>query len=233
MYRLLLFLLAAAAPTVDEIVARSIAAMGGADQFATVQSIKVHGRLRFGQEADTPFVVIAQRPAKFRMEFDAGPDHIVQAYDGVTGWQSVSGQHDQAPKALSGENLAHLADQAANAIGGPLLDLVERKNHATYAGREAVDGVDCYKLRVTLATGDSIVVFVDPASFLTVMEELPVQINGEPATIQQLVGNYRRFGPTLIACLYVTRQKGGADSQRMEIDSVEMNPQIADTIFKR
>ncbi len=206
--------------------------MGGAAQFATVTSLTVHGRMRFGQEAFTPFTVMAQRPGRFRMELTAGPDRVVQAYDGTTGWQSVSGQHNQPPTPLSGASLAHLIDQAANAIGGPLLDLEKRGNKAEYTGREMVNGVDCFKLNLTLASGDSRVVFIDSSDFRETQEEYPIQIDGQPAIVQQTIGDYRQFGPIWLACLFVTRQKDSPDSQRVEIDSVEINPAIDESIFK-
>ncbi len=219
-------------PTASEIIARSVDALGGAAQFATVNAIKVHGRIRFGQEAFKPFIVTAARHRKFRMELSAGPDYVVQAFDGATGWQSVSGQHTQAPAPLTGDALAHLIDQAANAIGGPLLDLEKRGNFAEYAGHEAVNGVECFKLKLTLATRHTMAIFIDPSSYREIQEELPVMIDGEPSTIQQSVGNYRQFGPILIACSFATRQKGKEDSQHMEIDSVEINPVIDDGVFE-
>ena len=59
-----------------------------------------------------------------------------------------------------------------------------------------------------------------------------MRVNGKDSTVQQSVGDYRRFGPILVACLFVTREKGGEDSQRMEIDSVEINPPVTDSLFK-
>jgi hypothetical protein len=238
-YRLLLIplvarvlLAQAQAPTVDEIIARSIDALGGAAKFAAVDAIRVQGRLRFGQGPFAPFTVIARRPALFRVELTVGSDRVTQAYDGAIGWQSVSGEHNQEPTPLTGDSLAHLIDQAANAIGGPLLDREKRHNNAELAGTEPVNGVDCYRIKITLATGDTMMVFIDSSNFHEVQEELPFQVNGKPSTIQQSVGDYRRFGPILVACLFVTREKGGEDSQRMEIDSVEVNPTVEDSLFK-
>ena len=201
-------------------------------RFAAVGSIRMHGRMRFGQEPFTAFNVTAERPNKLRMELTVGPDHIVQAYDGTTGWQSVSGQHNQPPTPLAGDILAHLIDQAANVIGGPLLDLEKRGNKVEYAGREAVNGFDCFKLNVTFKTGNTRVLFIDSSSFREVQEEYPVRINGQPAIVQQTIGDYRQFGPIWLACLFVTRQKDAEDSQRMEIVSVEINPVIDESIFK-
>lgn len=222
----------APSPSANEVIAKTIEAMGGAAAIARVNGIKVHGRMRFGKREFTPFSVVARRPDKFRMDLTIGTDHVTQAYDGAIGWQSIDGEHRQAPTPMTGISLAHLRDQAANAIGGPLVDLEKRHNQAELIGRETVNGIDCYKLKVTLATGDTMVLFIDSSNFHEIQEEIPVEVDGKASTIQQSVGDYRRFGPILVACLFVTREKGGEDSQRLEIDSVEINPPIDDGVFK-
>ena len=221
------------AQSADEIAAKSIEAMGGVSRFASIDSIKVQGRMRFGRDGEfTPFSVVARRPSMYRLEMTVGRDHITQAYDGAIGWQSVTGDHKQEPTALTGDSLAHLIDQAANAIGGPLLDRGKRHNQVELIGREPVDGADCYKLKVTLGTGDIMVLFIHPENFREVQEEFPMTVNGRASTIQQSVSEYRRFGPILAACLFVTREKGGADNQRLEIESVELNAVVDPSVFK-
>jgi hypothetical protein len=217
----------------EEIAARSIEAMGGTAKFASINAIRVQGRMRAGAAGTfAPFSMTARRPGMYRMELSIGSDHVIQAYDGAIGWQSVTGEHQQKPTILTGDSLAHLIDQATNAIGGPLLDLAARHNQLELLGRESVAGADCYKLKVTLGTGNTMLLFIDSANYREIQEELPIQVNGQPSTIQQSVGEYRRFGPILMASLFVTRVKGGEDSQRLEIDSVEMNPTIDPALFK-
>jgi hypothetical protein len=233
--RRVLFLLVVAsglrAQSAEEIAAKAIDAMGGTARFATIESIKMEGRLRLGQGEFTPFSMVARRPAMFRLELSVGPDRVTQAYDGTIGWQSVSGEHNQEPTPLTGDSLAHLIDQASTAIGGPLLDLKKRHNKAELLGRETLNGADCYKVKITFSTGNSRVMFIDSANFREVQEEMPAQVNGA-TTIEQEVSQYRRFDGILVACLLVTREKGGPDSQRMEIDSVELNPALDEGLFK-
>jgi hypothetical protein len=226
------FLVLTPEPTAQDIAAKYVEAIGGAAQVAKVETMRIQGRMRFGTEAFTSFTVTAKRPDRFRMELTAGPDRIVQAYNGSAGWQSVSGLHNQPATPLEGDSLLYLRDQAANAIGGPLVDMEKRRNRAELVGHEAVNGIDCFKLKLTLATGNSRVMFIDASSFLVVQEELPAVLNSQAATIQQSVGNYRRFGPVLVPCLFVTRPKGGEDTQRIEIDQVEINPRVDDSIFQ-
>lgn len=217
----------------SSIAAKCVEALGGAAQFAKIDSIRVHGRMSGGLGPVTKFTVTAKRPNRFRMELDAGHDHVIQAYDGKTGWQSVLGEHVQAPTPLTGESLARLADQGANFIGGPLVEMEQRGNRVELAGREAVGGADCYKLKVTLATGNSITMFIESSKFLEVQQEIPTQVNGEGATIQQTVGDYRKFGGILVACRLVTRQKGGEEGQVTEVESVEINPAIEAGLFEK
>ena len=218
--------------TAEQIVGKVIDALGGADELAKVDTVRIRGRMRFGAGEFKPFSVLAQRPARFRMELTIGADHVTQAYDGAIGWQSVDGEHKQEPAALTGLSLAHLIDQAANVIGGPLVEHDQRHNKVELAGSAKVDGVDCHQLKVTLSTGDTMTLFIDSSTFREVREELPIQVNGTDSTIEQSVGDYRRFGKILVACLFVTRQKGGEDTQRLELDSVEFNVPVNEGVFK-
>ena len=217
--------------SVREIAGKYVEAMGGS-AFDAIHSLRIEGRMRFGLGEFTPFTVVASRPNRFRMELTVGSDHVAQAFDGTTGWQSVSGEHPQSPTRLTGESLSHLRDQAANAIGGPLLDRDKRHNKIELAGRESVYGVDCYRIKVTLATGNVMTIFIDSANFREVQEEPVAVVNGRSTTIEQSVSQYRKFGPILVACLFVTREKGGEDSQRMEIDDVEINPTVDESVFR-
>ena len=217
--------------SVEEIAGKYVEAMGGS-AFAGIHSLRIEGRMRFGLGEFTPFTVVASRPNRFRMELTVGPDHVTQAFDGKTGWQSVAGEHPQAPTPLTGKSLSHIKDQAANAIGGPLVDRDRRHNRIELAGRETVYGVDCYRIKVTLGTGNIMAIFIDSANYREVQEELVAVVNGKPMTIEQSVSQYRKFGPILVGCLFVTREKGGEDSQRMEIDNVEINPTLDESLFR-
>jgi len=221
----------APALTVEEIAGKYVDAMGGS-AFDGIRSLRIEGRMRFGLGEFTPFTVVASRQNHFRMELTVGSDHVTQAFDGKTGWQSIAGEHPQGPTRLTGESLSHLTDQAVNAIGGPLVDRDKRHNKIELAGRESVYGVDVYRIKVTLGTGNIMTIFIDSANFREVQEELVAVVNGKSTTIEQSVSQYRKFGPILMACLFVTREKGGEDSQRMEIDTVEINPMVDESMFR-
>lgn len=198
--------------------------MGGAEAFRKIESLRIRGTVRIGGTSASVFTVLAKRSGAFRLEMDAGPDHVVQNYDGAAGWQTVTGSHRQPDTPLTGDPLAYLRDQAANAIGGPLVEMQQRGNQAEVDGNELIDGVACYRLKLMLASGHKRVVFIDSTTFLEVLEETQAVVGRRVTVIQQSVGDYRKFGHILVPCRIITREKNMEDSQQMHIETVEINP---------
>ncbi|HEY2546218.1 MAG TPA: hypothetical protein VGI46_09150, partial [Candidatus Acidoferrum sp.] len=76
----------ASAQTVDEVIAKNIAARGGLEKLKGVQSIRTSAKLTQGSfRAD--FRQEGKRGGKVREEFIIQGLAQIQAYDGKTGWQ--------------------------------------------------------------------------------------------------------------------------------------------------
>src|SRR5262249_20391963 len=85
---LIIYCLPAAAQTADEIIAKNLAARGGADKIRSIKSLNITGRLT-GPGMDAPIKVQLKRPNKFRMDLTVQAEKtITQAYDGNSGWQT-------------------------------------------------------------------------------------------------------------------------------------------------
>ena len=211
---------------------QSLQARGGADRFAAISSLRITGRIRFAQGAFGPISVLAQQPSSFRAELTIGPDQIIQTYDGVTGWQSITGTHAEAAHALTGPQLDQVIDQAVNAIGGPLVKTQSRGTLVALAGTETVDGKPCYKLKLTFRTGTTMYQYIDKTSKLEIKEELLTKAQGKPLTIRESVSDYRTFGGLLFPCLFISHDDDGSESERLEIQNVEINPKIDASLFR-
>src|SRR5258708_7057954 len=73
--------------TAEEIVAKHIDARGGAAKFAAIRTMRVTGRIKFGDGEFGPITVLATAAGKFRMELNAGDVHVMQGFDGDKAWQ--------------------------------------------------------------------------------------------------------------------------------------------------
>lgn len=223
--RFALFAIAAAAQaqTADEIVQRVSDALGSAAQFSAIRGIRVHGML--GGSAIT---VVARRPFLFHVNLVLGPNQVfLQGFDGSFGWQQAPGE---SAKRLAGAELDRLLDQAANAIGGPLVEAAARANQVEFQGHVPYQGKNCIKLKVTLLTGNVITEFIDPDTYLQLGEEL-TSADGKGPVIEETVGDYRRFGGVLFPTLYVSRVKGDTESHEFKISDIEINPVIDAKLF--
>src|SRR4051812_6388794 len=153
---------AAAQPvTVDSIVARHVAARGGADKLAAVQSLRIDGKVVFGGGDFSVTAVVAQiskRPDSIRREFTLQGLTGIDAYDGKESWNVDPFQGRRDADRTSADDARGLSEDAD--FEGPLVNAEKKGSKVEYLGTDDVDGTQAYKLRVSLKNGDTQVVFL-------------------------------------------------------------------------
>ena len=158
------------------------------------------------------------------MEFSANGNKLLQGYDGKTAWQGAA--------AVTGAQRTQVLDQAISAIGGPLVDYKSRGNHVEFPGHENWKGRDTIKLKVTLSTGTLMNIYLDPKTYLEVGEELYVKINGVDSIIEETVADDKPFGGVLFPTTFVSSVKGQSTGQRLEVQSMTINPVLSPSLFR-
>src|SRR6188472_282695 len=82
----LAFAAPAAAQTVDEIIAKNIAAKGGADKLKAVKTVRMTGKMTLAPGLDAPIVLEIQRDAGMRMDITVQGMVLSQGFDGTKAW---------------------------------------------------------------------------------------------------------------------------------------------------
>src|SRR5437764_5748246 len=82
----LLLTVSASAQSVDEIIAKSLAARGGVDKIKAVQSERLTGHISLGTDAERPFLVEIKRGGKMRQQMTLDGKLNTRATDGISGW---------------------------------------------------------------------------------------------------------------------------------------------------
>ena len=134
---------AAQAPTVDEIVARHLAAKGGAEKLRAVTSVKMRGRIK-GPGGEMPVTSWAKRPNKVRRENISDGQTFVLGFDGMTVWQ-INPLLSPGPREITGPQ-ADRTRQDAGDFDTPLLDYKARGSTVELVGTEALQGFTMHKL---------------------------------------------------------------------------------------
>ena len=180
----------ASAITADELIAKNLAAHGGADKLKAITSMHSEGKLRLGGGLEAKIESFQLGSEKMRFEFTLQGLTGVNAWDGKEGWaiQPFQGRKDPQKTTLDdNKQLIYGAD-----IAGPLVEYKAKGNKVEYLGTEDIDGTDAYKLRVTRKTGDSQVIYLDPDSYLEIRTVDHVMIRGQEQVQTTDLGEYEK-----------------------------------------
>lgn len=252
----------------QEIVDKNAAARGGLPAWRAVQTMSLSGKMPAGgnrrasapiptpdtgrgklstpqrpaEEVELPFVMDLKRPNKVRIEIVFNGQTAVQVYDGKNGWKlrPFLGKSEVEPYTAAEAKAA----QSQTDLDGLLIDSAAKGSKVELDGIEKVDGRDCYRLKVTLATGNVLHVWVDAKTFLDVKAEgQPRQMDGAFHPVEVYYSDYRAVSGLQIPFVLDTRvlpvrgpqgrSTGPIPGEKTTIEKVEINPKIDDALFTK
>jgi hypothetical protein len=145
------FSFSANSQTVDEVINKHIAAMGGLDKVMGIKTLKVTGTFS-GMGAEIPVSMTIKRDHKFRMDLSFQGMTMVQACDGTTGWSinPFSGKKDA--EKMTAEELKEAIENSE--FEGKLFNYKEKGSKVELMGKEDMEGSEAYKIKVTTKDGD-------------------------------------------------------------------------------
>jgi len=222
--------------TVDDVIERNTSAMGGRAAIEAIHSIEINLHITDpGFQVDG--IYRAARPGRMRIDVQAGGKQVLtEAFDGQQGWQS----HDQSepepasPKAAAA--LRHGVELPGKLFG--LHEMKQRGHKIDLVGRETVDGINYYVLRLTFGDGYTTSLYVDPQSWLIPrrrdVRPLHVDVDPTPTTIEQRSSDFRDVAGVRFAFASTEIDlKTGKELESSKISSVKVNPSLDQSIFKK
>lgn len=217
--------------TADEITAKYLTAIGGREKLKAVQSLRMTGTITMGPGMVAPMVIELKRPSSMRMEFTIQGMTATSAFDGEKGWQIVPFQGDDGPEELPADQIDDVRAQAD--IDGPLVDSKEKGITIELAGREKIDDVDAYHLKLTTKKAETRDMYVDAHTFLPIKETMKRDIGGESMSVELLISDYRDVSGVKFPHTLDNRIAGTPMTQLMKIDKIELNPALDAARFKK
>lgn len=148
-------------PTAADLIAKNVAARGGAERIKAIHS------MRMTRAVGTPFatirvVMLRQRPQSLRVEQTVpGRPTTARIATPAGAWDETAKGWVARSAAAATETLEIEAD-----FDGFLIDHAAKGHRIDYVGLENVGGQPAHRLKVTLKSGAERAVFLDPATFL-------------------------------------------------------------------
>jgi outer membrane lipoprotein-sorting protein len=209
-------------------IARRHAARAG-DKLAALVAVRAEGRTFINGEV-VPFLLIAERPNRLRVESFTPLRRALQVYDGHSAaWASHSetkaGTPQDMPEVEAREFVAN-AD-----FDGPLVDFAAKGYSIDYAGEDTIDGRPAAKLLVSRKDG-VFFLWVDATTSEIVKRSVFRVSNGQRVAVETVFKDFRPVAGVLQPHQIETSANGQL-LYVMVIDRMEANPVIPAGTFDR
>lgn len=221
--------LPASAQTLDEVLDKHFAAVGGKEKLAAVKTAKMTGRQQFGPQ-EAPFTIYWKRPDKVRMEFTLQGMTGIQAYDGIKGWMVMPFMGKTEPEAMTGDDLKQMQDQA-DMVEGPLLNWKEKGHQVELIGKETVEGTEVWNVKLTRKSGEVSHVYIDAESMLQIKSEMKVKRGDQEMEIEGALGDYKEVDGIVLPFSIEQRPKGAPAGSMITIEAIVLNGEVDDALF--
>lgn len=221
----------AGAQPIDEIVARHMAARGGAERWQAIRTLRMTGRALAGPGREALVTREVKRPGRVRTEFTFQGLTGVYAFDGKRGWQvsPLTGVLD--PQTLEAENAQVAAEQAD--LEGALAGGAKKGYTLALLGREAIAGREAFHIRVTPKAAPPQEHYLDVETYLLVRTEATRQVRGRTAVLETTYGDYRSVGGALFPHSIEIGARGRPGRVHIVVETVDVNPGIDDKRFRK
>ncbi|MFI5152049.1 MAG: DUF4292 domain-containing protein [Chitinophagales bacterium] len=178
------------AQSVDDIINKHIDAVGGKDKLNSIKSIYLESTLEvMGNEAPSTTYILNGKGYKSETDFNG--QKIINCVTDKGGWSLNPMMGQSAPEAIPEDQLK--AGRAQLQIGGPLFDYKAKGNKVELVGRDSVNGVSAYKLKVTSKDSVESTFYVDPNSYYVLRTVSKTNMGGQEG---ETVVNFSKFEKT-------------------------------------
>lgn len=226
----------AAAQTLDDIIAKNLAARGGVEKLRGLDTVKITGTITLKmpgapgaapKEVSVPMTTWAKRPNRMRRD-QQFPDRTVSVgFDGTTVWV-----HDSAmgtPQKMTGPNAEATKDDAS--FDPLFLTYKERGHEIELVGQEKLDGVDVYHLRVAKKNGQVEHHYLRADTGLEFRTVTAVRQGGTEIELRTDLTDYRTVDGMQVA-FGMQQFRNGQPVLEVELTAVDFNAPIDDDVFR-
>jgi outer membrane lipoprotein-sorting protein len=229
--------LAATAPELPKLTAAQVAernaqARGGLAAWRSLNSIRFEGQLDAGGKRNVrlPFTLQMKRPHHQRLAIEFQGQTALQVYDGQNGWKLRPFLNRTDVEPFSDEEKQRVVHQ--DDLDGPLIDYAAKGCRLELEGTETVEGKANYRLKLTMKDGYVRHIWVDGTTFLeTKIEGNPRRLDGRMHAVENYLRDYRQVGGLLIPYVSEAKVEGVAQTRKMTVEKVVLNPKLDDQLF--
>jgi len=211
------------AQSADEVIAKYITEIGGADKWAKVQSIKVEGQIEV-QGIQIPFTMQGAQMKGVRLDAEFQGNKIIDITTATKGWAQnpLAGKATLSP--ITEDELKQKLDDLD--IQDPFIDYKAKGSVIESLGKDEEDGNEYFKIKLTTKNGNEKTYFFDLKTNLVYKIESIVKQQGQEMKSEVKLLDYQTLD-------YGIKMAFKQDQGQMMMvnKKIIINPTIDDSLF--
>jgi outer membrane lipoprotein-sorting protein len=223
----LIFLSTSFAQTVDEILAEHFAAIGQEKLLAT-NTVMMKGKI-IQSQFEIPFTSYQKRPMKFRSEAEFQGMKILSGFDGTKGWSINPMMGSSDPQPMTEEQVDRMKIQAD--YDGLFYNYKAKGYTVEFMGKENVDDMETYVLKLTRPNGDIVTAYIDAENYILLKIKSKMKFQGVDTETETIFSNYKPVNEILNPFAIETKMNGQTAMQ-MTFDEISYDTDMPDSMFE-
>ena len=214
------------AQTAEEIVAKHITAIGGADNWKKINNMRQEATLSV-QGMDIPVVITAVHNKATKQEYTVMGMTGYSIITSEGGWNFNPMQGQTKPEPITQDELKYGKDNLD--LQGDFVDYKAKGHTIQLMDKEDIEGVECLKIKLTRKSGNESIFFFDPKTYYIVRTSSKMSANGQEVESVVNMSNYQKL-PEGIVIAYTIENT--AVPAPITVTKVIVNGKIDEAVFK-
>src|SRR5947209_1491040 len=203
--------------TARQILEKSIAALGGRENLAKIQTRTASGEVQTRGMTGT-YQLWTKAPDKLKTKLDISIQHIERGFDGTNGWEKRTSVRE-----LSADERARLKQRA---LFNPLLQYLNAGVPGELKGKRQLPGAEAYEVRLSPKGEPTVTLYFDTSSFLLLREDYELE-DGE---LKISYSDYRKVNNVLLP--FHIQEESPGQTLSVTFDEQRLNAPLEDSLFK-
>ncbi len=218
----------ATAQTVDEVIQRFAANLGGLEAFNKITTAKISGTFS-AQGNDFPLTTQVVNGKAMRTDVSVMGQSVTNCYSNGKGWKVNPFAGVPNPTEVSGNELIDFKNQSM--LSNALMDYRARGHQVELQGVDSVEGVKVFKIKLTSKEDGRVTLyFISQADYSLIKTDGTRSFQGKDTDMETFYSDPKEFGGVKFLMTRVTRV-GGDVFQTIQFDRIELNVPIDEKIF--
>ncbi|WP_377242190.1 outer membrane lipoprotein-sorting protein [Persicitalea jodogahamensis] len=226
LFAFVLVLNTAQAQSVDEVIDKHVAAMGG-DKYSSIKGLKMEATAQI-MGMDLPSTTTIVQGRGMRSETTVQGSAIVQAIDGETGWMI---------NPMAGQTTAMALPEDQVKMSAGQLDLTglynyKAKGHkAELMGEETVEGAPMYVVKVDMANGATATHYISKDTYYILKSVINTEVQGQAVEVKTNFSNFKQVDGVTFPFTTEIESPAMPGVMTMMVNNVQVNPTVDESIF--